>query len=72
MAARIGTVNPFTTQDLALAQQIVDSRDALTDFYRRCTNCGLDVKALQEQIDALADYAKSIQTEFGGSQHGGQ
>lgn len=65
MAASAQSVNPFTAQDLAIARQIVDSARVLRDFYKRCTNCGLDVTALQEQVDSLEKFAESIVREFG-------
>lgn len=71
MAAATQKVNPFNAQDLAIARQIVESADVLTDFYRRCTNCGLDVKALQEQVDGLRSFAESIIREFGDGAHVG-
>lgn len=66
MAAASATkINPFTAQDLAIARQIVDSARVLRDFYSRCANCGLDVTALQAQVDSLEQFAESVVREFG-------
>lgn len=65
MPATVQKVQPFNAQDMAVARQIVDSADVLTDFYKRCTNCGLDVSALQQQVDALRKFAESIVRQFG-------
>lgn len=64
------TLNPFTAQDLALAEAIVSSSSQLLDFYSKCTKCGLDVAALTEQVKAQQEFAAAVIREFGGSSFG--
>lgn len=60
-----GSPNPFRSEDIALAQRMLESCDQLDALYAKCANCGLEVKALQEQCSAYREFATAIIREFG-------
>lgn len=67
------TTNPFSPRDLQLAQAVLDTCQQILDLYAKCTDCGLDVSDLQQQVAAQRDFAQGILRNFAQvGEHAGQ
>ena len=66
MAAQVqGSMNPFTANDIALAQAVIDSANLALELFRKCGNCTIDLVPLQQQVDSYKRMATGIIQEFG-------
>lgn len=54
--AMTGEYNPFTDEDLSNVNECLAAIAKLEDYFRKCTDCQLDVRDQLERLAALRDF----------------